>query len=249
MASRKQKKPRAARRVVQSPPTEKTLGESIIEQMLVLNAVLTDISTTLRERNAMLSVVTSETAKQTASIAKAAAAVVADPPPVAARVAQDPLPAGATVAATPRKRGRPSKAELAARAASASQGEPEALPTKAPEVFTQDKFPQMCACGVREDLPPHLHAKGCPVHHKQEPVPEHRASPTSEPTPPPPAAQATEAVPAPTHDDVRAVAISFIGKHGKEKLGELFKGFGFDKLTSIPAEKLPAVLAAIQKEV
>lgn len=297
MASRKNKRPTVARaaKARKAKPTpernEVTLGEHIIQKMEDIHVVLGHISMALNERNKMLSVVTSETEKQTISIAKAAAAVTIDrvefpPGTTTDHLGVTHMPGSAEPAAPAgKKRGRPSKEEIAARAAkvglpatatlaevkAAEAGGQTSDPLSAevklaaalkerqeaggPLPFETEKFPQMCACGVREDLPPHLHAKGCPVHHKTEPAPAHRSAPaaqTSEPTPPPPDRSAsptvTEAPPAPSLQDVRDAAIVFIGKHGKEKLGEILKTVaGAEKLTSVPPEKLGAVLAAVQE--
>lgn len=246
MASKKQKRPTVARapRQPRAPKvTEKTLGESIIEQMMEANRNLAFIATALRARNEMLSVVTSETAKQTAAYQKVADTITDPLEKTPAAVRPGPMAAAPPVEGEPprKKRGRPSKAELAAR--EAARG--EEIQKTVDFVEQTGKFPQMCPCGVREDVPKHLHAKGCPVHFPAEPVPAHRET-TSEPTPPPPAAQATEAVPAPTLDDVRTTAIAFVGKHGKEKLAALLQKYAAEKLSSVATDKLPALLADLQ---
>ena len=236
MASRKMKKVATRKPKV----SEKTLGESIIEQMVRFNTTLLSIHAAMTERNGMLAAVTKDepTPLKMARAAPVVIGLVTTEPQKAVEhlqmvedtVEHSTLP----VAATPRKRGRPSRADLAARVAAAGpvmDGTPlENNPLNKPPV---EKFPQMCPCGVREDVPKHLHAKGCPVHFPAEPVPEHRAAPQ-------------ETTVAPTLDDVRATAIAYVGTHGKEKLAEILKGFGADKLSSVPAEKLPALLAALQ---
>ncbi len=245
MASRKQKRPSITRQPRTAKVTEKTLGESIIEQMAAFNQTLLAIHAEMKARNGMLSVVTSEQKKQT----DAMTAMVNGPP-----VEVTPPAEGSQTQALPaeplkRKRGRPSKAELAAR--EAARG--EEIQKTVDFVEQTGKFPQMCPCGVREDLPPHLHGKGCPVHAPKEAPPAHRvpdrtggdalaqdvALAHADRVINPP-------VPAPTYDDVRAVAITFIGKHGKEKLGDLIKSFGAPNLTALPVEKLPDLLAKLQ---
>jgi hypothetical protein len=54
-----------------------------------------------------------------------------------------------------------------------------------------------------------------------------------------------EAPPA-TLDDVRAVAIGYAGKHGKEKLGAVLVKYGAGNLSSVPAEKYDALMAELQ---
>jgi hypothetical protein len=60
-----------------------------------------------------------------------------------------------------------------------------------------------------------------------------------------------EALPPPepvkaTLDDVRAVAIGYAGKHGKEKLGAVLVKYGAGNLSSVPAEKYDALMAELQ---
>lgn len=68
----------------------------------------------------------------------------------------------------------------------------------------------------------------------------------------PPAAQVTVAVPkaaqpaAPaTLDDVRAAAITFAGKHGKEKLSAVLAKYGADKISSVVPEQRAALVAEL----
>jgi uncharacterized Zn finger protein len=49
-----------------------------------------------------------------------------------------------------------------------------------------------------------------------------------------------------TLDDVRAVAIGYAGKHGKEKLGAVLVKYGAGNLSSVPAEKYDALMAELQ---
>jgi hypothetical protein len=56
-----------------------------------------------------------------------------------------------------------------------------------------------------------------------------------------------EAPPVPaTLDDVRAVAIGYAGKHGKEKLGAVLVKYGAGNLSSVPAEKYDALMVELQ---
>ncbi len=250
---KKTKKPRAPKPTRSATVSEKTLGESIIEQMQTFNATLGLVVKLLAERNMMLSVVTSPKVMGEAAQRKAETPLPSDLGPVV-KPAPDAVPlvlVPATVSvAAPKKRGRPSKAELALRAAQV-EGNPAkvdaaeaAITAQTAAEFRRDEFPKMCPCGVREDVPKHLHAKGCPVHFPAEPVPAHR-NPAAEV-----AAAITEAngpLPAPTLDDVRASATAFVGKHGKEKLVAMLQSFGAEKLSSVATDKLPALLAAIQK--
>jgi DNA repair exonuclease SbcCD ATPase subunit len=67
-----------------------------------------------------------------------------------------------------------------------------------------------------------------------------------EPTPEPKVeAQPPEPVKA-TLDDVRAVAIGYAGKHGKERLGAVLVKYGAGNLSSVPAEKYDALMAELQ---
>lgn len=227
MASKKPRIPKTRRAKRAAPAvTEKTLGESIIEQMQSVNGHLSVIVEALQERNRMLSVVTSGDTKPTLMSVAAAAF---DP---AREIEIPPQQTNVAVAPTGKKRGRKSNAEKAALAAAAAAQ--TSIPAeKQAFVPAAAEFPKQCPCGVREDVPKHLHAKGCPVHFPAEPVPAHRET-TSEPTP------------APTIDDVRATAISFVGKHGKEKLASMLTKYGADKLSSVPTEKLGALLADLQ---
>jgi hypothetical protein len=241
MASKKSKKPRIPRARRAPKVTEMTLGESIIEQMQTFNATLALVVKLLAERNSMLSVVTSPVVMGEAAQRKAETPLPSD---LIAGRGDVVLHSTQPVATAPKKRGRPSKAEIALRAAQV-EGNPVKVEQAEAAITTPVEqarpFPKTCPCGVREDVPKHLHAKGCPVH-----FPAESRETTSEPTPPPPAAQATEAVPAPTLDDVRASAISFVGRHGKEKLAAMLASFGAEKLSSVATDKLPALLAAIQ---
>jgi hypothetical protein len=49
-----------------------------------------------------------------------------------------------------------------------------------------------------------------------------------------------------TLDDVRAVAIGYAGKHGKEKLGAVLVKYGAGNLSSVPAEKYDALMVELQ---
>jgi hypothetical protein len=47
-------------------------------------------------------------------------------------------------------------------------------------------------------------------------------------------------------DDVRAVAITFAGKHGKPKLSDVLKEFGASNLSTVPEESRAALMAKLQ---
>jgi hypothetical protein len=64
-------------------------------------------------------------------------------------------------------------------------------------------------------------------------------------TPEPKVEAQPEPVPA-TLDDVRAVAIGYAGKHGKDKLGAVLVKYGAGNLSSVPAEKYDALMAELQ---
>lgn len=89
-----------------------------------------------------------------------------------------------------------------------------------------------------------VHTAACPVAH-----------PKAAPVPPPAPPVAAPAAPAPapvnnaasyTIDDVRAVAITYAGKHGKEKLGAVLRKYGAGNLSSVPAEMYAALMAELQ---
>ena len=295
MASRKKpripKTRRAAKpaRAGKNPPvTEKTLGESIIEQMVRHNELLAGIVAAMQQRNGMLSVVTSP-APTMAHATPVVTGLVGRPSGLVTTDVQKAIEhlnitteAPAVADLPRRKRGRPSKAELALREAQ-KEGNPvkveqaEAAPTAGGTDTTREteaveeaaflgKYPARCPCGVLEVLPKHLHGKGCPVHFPAEPEPDNR---TAEAAAAEKAAikgafvaaagassavRAMAATPeeiktpiaAPTLDDVRAVAIVYIGKHGKEKLTALLGQFKAEKITALDPAHYPAVLAAIQ---
>jgi hypothetical protein len=264
MASkRKQKK------VVRKPKaTEKTLGESIIEQMVLVNHALTCIVGALADRNKMLAAVARppmHTGKPVIVMDEITRAAVGGPPvspsaPPASTVldqAAEGEPPAAPKVTTGKKRGRPSKAELAARAAAA-----DAEQTTIPETFVSGtaQFFKQCPCGVREDVPTHLHAKGCPVHFPGEPGKSEVEKPLNEVLAQHEKDKEVYAVvgslqgrvntgaapPPPTLDDVRATAIGFVGKHGKEKLVTIIQKHGAGNLSAVPPANLPALLAELQ---
>jgi hypothetical protein len=79
------------------------------------------------------------------------------------------------------------------------------------------------------------------------PKPEEK-KPEAPPAPkPPPAKETTVDVGPPSIDDVRAVAINYAGKHGKEKLGKVLAEFGAQNLSGVPKEKLAALMAKLQE--
>jgi hypothetical protein len=78
------------------------------------------------------------------------------------------------------------------------------------------------------------------------PVPAAQAVVETKPAPAAPAAPATNGKAAPSVDDVRAVAITFAGKHGKPKLSDMLKEFGASNLSTVPEESRAALMAKLQ---
>lgn len=108
--------------------------------------------------------------------------------------------------------------------------------------------PNPCkGCGMNLNDPADKHSAGCPIENARlgvktsaasAPPPAATAAPAAQPAP-------VTAAPSPTLDDVRAVAITFAGKHGKEKLSEVLKKFGADKLSSVPEEQRGELMKAL----
>lgn len=198
-------------------PTEKTLGESIIEQMVRVNDTLAALVLVLKDRQPA-------TTPDRVDFTPGLPPAPATPAEVAAAIAP------------PKKRGRRSNAEIAAaKAAEMSEPASTVLEKAAEGEPVHKTFPKACPCGVREDLPAHLHAQACPVHGKPgEPVP----------------ARVVEAVKPPvvplTVDDVRGAAIAFAGKHGKERLASLLSGYSAGNLSGVNPTHYPALMAALQ---
>jgi hypothetical protein len=235
------------RRAVVAPAvTEKTLGESIIEQMIQVNDTLAALVIVLKDRQALT--------PAAAEVEKVIAEVAQVEPATPAEVA-------AAMAPKERQRRR-TKAEM--EAARAADAEANALAkfsdTAAGTVLTQGAeatpahlpFPKACACGVREDLPPHLHSHGCPIHGDKKLATTNGSSVAGatevvekQPAavqPAPPAAAPT----ALTMDDIRGVAIAYAGKHGKEKLAEVLSKFKSEKLSAVAPTDYPALMSALQ---
>lgn len=235
---RQPRQPRTPKVETETAPTRVDIG--VFDKIV---AVLERLVVATEARNAMLSIVTAPP-----TVVAPGAVKVELPPGDITVVPENPLEP------VKRKRGRPSKAELEARAAAAEVTAPPASTTLEqgaegepdPTEPVHKAFPKACACGVREDLPPELHSKKCPVH-GDKPAP---AAPPPAPPPAPPKEEPKAAPPPvtklPSIDDVRAVAISFAGKHGKEKLAETLKKYGADKLSSVPEEQRAALLADLQ---
>lgn len=231
--------------------TEKTLGESIIEQMTRVNETLATLVLVLRERQTCGGKHTTPVEQVVLNTVAAAASLPAEAPRGQTTGMEPPVP--------PKRRGRPPKikpenlgpAEAARDDAGtvlekAAEGEPDTQ-------FDRSVFPKACACGVREDLPAHLHSKHCPVHGDgklpphmvQEPkLPE--VAPQAPVTAPPTVAADPVEVKPPSMDDVRGLAIAFIGQHGKEKLSEVLASFGCEMLSGLKAEDRAPLMAKLQ---
>lgn len=69
------------------------------------------------------------------------------------------------------------------------------------------------------------------------------ASPVAAPAAPTPTQAAP--TPLPSVDDLRAVAITWIGKHSKEKFAEVLKKYGATNLSTVPEEQRAALMAEL----
>jgi hypothetical protein len=74
-----------------------------------------------------------------------------------------------------------------------------------------------------------------------------KAPEAAKPPAKPPAKEAVVEVGPPSIDDVRAVAINYAGKHGKEKLGKILADFGSQNISGVPKEKLAQLMAKLQE--
>jgi hypothetical protein len=72
------------------------------------------------------------------------------------------------------------------------------------------------------------------------PSPAQTTAPAVAPAPTPAAAS-----PLPSVDDLRAVAITWIGKHSKEKFAEVLKKYGATNLSTVPEEQRAALMAEL----
>jgi hypothetical protein len=168
--------------------------------------------------------------------------------------------------APPKRRGRRTNVEIAAaKAAERRSTPPVAEPTPAPAPVVEPAAPPACTHeGTLEALGrPGLArctARGCNAVMDLPAgttVVEGRVAAASPPKPQqqPPAAQQTVAVtPAkptngaaaiPTPDDVRAVAIVYVNKHGKPKLSAVLGKYGSTSISGVPEESRAAIMAEL----
>jgi hypothetical protein len=216
--------------------TEKTLGESIIEQMVKMNHSIEALVTHLINKPAC-------GAPHLTPVEQVVLNTVA----AAANLAPEPtMPAEAKTRARRRTKAEMEAARAAPPAGTVLEQAAEAEPRKS-------NFPKACPCGVREDLPPHLHSQRCPVHGDGQLAEHQKASVAGaaevvekQPAPVPPAAPAATPT---TLDDVRGVAIAFAGKHGKEKLAAVLATFKVEKLSSVSPDSYAALMAKLQEGV
>lgn len=219
---------RRIKTVAAAEPVKADPVSILSDRMEDIVLVLRDIRESLTQRNTLLQGTISAPvpAIKVEEIAKAVAAA-----PLA-------TPAEVEAALPPKKkRGRPSKADLAARAAAAATPTAEQVLETASEGEMEEVGApvEICACNVRADLPPHLHGHDCPVYNKPAPKAEVVA----------PAPKVEVVTAPPSLDDVRGVAIAYAGKHGKDGLAAVLAKYSADKLSSVTEDKRAALMAEL----
>jgi hypothetical protein len=161
----------------------------------------------------------------------------------------------AATAEAPKRRGRRTNAEIAAAAKAAEVAAAAPEPAKPPahehklEMLGRPGLARCVECNAVVDVDVPVETAAKPAVEVQKPAtPPPAAKQTVEVQKPAAAVVTNNSGAVPTANDLRAVAISFAGVHGKPKLSEILKKYGCTNIAGVPEESRAALMLELSAE-